>query len=59
MLVVEALEIDLVEIDPGPDEIEHARRAVAVGDVTPSSSPAARASLKIATAHSLVISGSL
>ena len=28
--VVEALEIHLVEIDPRPDEIEHARRAVAV-----------------------------
>ena len=30
---VEGFEIDLVRIDVGPDEIEHLRRAVAVGDV--------------------------
>ena len=33
MTIVEALEIDLVEIDPRPDVVQHARRAVAVRDV--------------------------
>ena len=30
--VVEALEIDFVEVDPGPDVVEHALGAIAVGD---------------------------
>jgi hypothetical protein len=32
--IVEALEIDLVEIDPRPDVLEHLGRAVSVRDVT-------------------------
>jgi hypothetical protein len=56
--VVEALEIDFVEIEPGAHVFENLRRAVAVGDEAGDES-AALASLKTATAHSLVISGSL
>src|SRR2546430_12333381 len=33
VLVVEALEVDLVEVDPGAQVVEHLGRRVAVGDV--------------------------
>ena len=32
MAIVEALQIDLVEVQPGPQIFENLRRAVAVGD---------------------------
>jgi hypothetical protein len=51
MAIVEALEIDLVKIDVRPDVLEHRGRAVAVRDEAVTS-PASRASLKTATAHS-------
>ena len=56
--IVEALQIDLVKIDPRTQVFEHLRRAVAVGDEA-GDQARGLASLKTATAHSLVISGSL
>ena len=58
MAVVKALQINFVQIDPGP------RYSSTCGvplpfETNPVISPAALASLKMATAHSLVISGSL
>jgi hypothetical protein len=57
--IIEALEVHLVEIDPGMEILEHLRRAVAVRNKRGVSKPAWRAWRKTATAHSLVISGSL
>ena len=58
MAIVETLKVYFVEINPWREVLEHLGRTVSIGDKS-SQQPAARASLKIATAHSLVISGAL
>ena len=57
--IVEALEIDLVEIDPRPQIFRAPAACRFRSTRMPVASPAALTCLNISTAHSLVISGSL
>jgi len=56
--VIKAFEIDFVQVDPGAQYSRTCGVALPL-ETKPVMSPAAFASLKTATAHSLVISGSL